>query len=203
MIRGMISASSYNHTATPAVEQARRVWIQAAGVLGFALLTAAGAMVRIPLPGTPVPFTLQTLFVVLAGLTLGTRLGLASMGFYLLLGMTGYHVFAAASWGAGTILGPTGGYLLGFVLAQPVLGHITRPARGGLPALLAAACAGNAVIFGAGLIWLHLWMHTSLAATLTMGLAPFVPGLIVKTLAAVAAGRFLQPVSRRYFVRRC
>ena len=200
MIQGMISASSYNHTAAPAVEQARRVWIQAAGVLGFALLTAAGAMVAIPLPGTPVPITLQTFFVILAGMTLGSRLGLASMGFYLLLGMTGYHVFAAASWGAGTVLGPTGGYLLGFVLAQPVIGHISRRARGRLPALLAAACAGNAVIFAAGLIWLHLWMHTSPAATLTMGLAPFVPGLVAKTFAAASGGRLLQPVSKRYFV---
>ena len=90
--------------------------------------------------------------------------------------------------------------MLGFVLAQPVIGHIARRGQGRLPVLLAAACAGNALIFAAGLTWLHLWMHTSPAATLTMGLAPFVPGLVGKTLAAAGGGWLLQPVSRRYFV---
>ena len=93
----------------------------AAGVIGFALLTALGAAVRIPLPFTPVPITLQTLFVLLAGVTLGPRLGAASMAFYLLLGTAGYHVFAGSErCGLQTIFGPTGGYLLGFLLAQPL-----------------------------------------------------------------------------------
>ena len=144
---------------------------------------------------------LQTLFVLAAGMVLGPRLGLASMGFYLLLGTTGYHVFAGASWGAATVFGPTGGYLLGFVLAQPVIGTVARLVRGRLPALLAAGVAGNAVIFAAGLVWLHLWLQTGMAGTLAMGLTPFVPGLLVKTLVAVSGGRLLQPVSRKYFVR--
>ncbi len=176
---------------SPAVNSLRRAWLPAAGVVAFALLTAAGAMVRIPVPGSPVPITLQTLFVLLAGMTLGPRLGAASMAFYLLLGMTGYHVFAAASWGAGTVLGPTGGYLLGFVLAQPVVGGIARLGNGRWPALLAAAVAGYAVIFAAGLVWLNLWTGADWSATLAMGLAPFVPGTIVKTVAAVAGGMAL------------
>ena len=184
---------------TSTVGQARRVWIQAAGVVGFALLTTVGAAVKIPVPGTPVPITLQTLSVILAGMTLGSRLGMVSMGFYLLLGMTGYHVFAVASWGPGTMFGATGGYLLGFVLAQPVIGRLTQAGRGRLHGLLVAAVGGNAVIFGAGLIWLHLWLQTGLIETVSMGLVPFVPGLIAKTLAAVGGGHLLQPLSQRYF----
>ncbi|MHC4234292.1 MAG: biotin transporter BioY, partial [Planctomycetota bacterium] len=81
------------HVVAPAAG-ADRVWLQAAGVVGFALLTAVGAKIALPVPGSPVPITLQTLFVLLAGMTLGPRLGAVSMGFYVLLGMTGYHVFA-------------------------------------------------------------------------------------------------------------
>lgn len=168
-------------------------------MIGFALATAVAAAVQIPLPGTPVPFTLQTLVVLLAGMTLGSRLGTAAMVFYMLLGMAGYHVFAAAAWGAGTVFGPTGGYLLGFIVAQPVIGTLTRMGRRRLPGLLAAAIAGNAVIFALGLIWLHLWMDTSPAGTVAMGLLPFMPGLVVKTMVAVGGGRLLQPLSRRHF----
>ena len=184
----------------------RRVWLQAAGVVGFALLTAAGAHLAVPVPGSPVPITLQTLFVLLAGMTLGPRFGALSMGFYLLLGMTGYHVFAAASWGQGNIFGATGGYLIGFVLAQPVIGALSRRSnspRASLTrlsmtsSLLAAALAGNLIIFTIGLVWLQLWMNTAPVQTLAMGLWPFVPGLVLKTAAAVAGGHALQPLARR------
>jgi biotin transport system substrate-specific component len=169
-------------------------------VVGFALLTAVGAKIALPVPGSPVPITLQTLFVLLAGMTLGPRLGAVSMGFYLLLGMTGYHVFAAASWGHGNVLGATGGYLAGFVIAQPVIGALVRrvdPPRASWSTLLVAALAGSVVIFAVGLVWLHLWMHTTPARTLEMGLWPFAPGLILKAALAVAGGRLLQPLARR------
>jgi biotin transport system substrate-specific component len=184
----------------------RRVWLQATGVVGFALLTAAGAHLVVPVPGSPVPITLQTLFVLLAGMTLGPRLGVLSMGFYLVLGMTGYHVFAAASWSQGNVFGATGGYLIGFVLAQPVIGALTRRSDSPRPSLtrlsvtsnlVAAALAGNLIIFTIGLAWLQLWMSTAPAQTLAMGLWPFVPGLVLKTAAAVAGGYALQPLARR------
>jgi biotin transport system substrate-specific component len=187
------------HVVAPAAG-ADRVWLQAAGVVGFALLTAVGAKIALPVPGSPVPITLQTLFVLLAGMTLGPRLGAVSMGFYLLLGMTGYHVFAAASWGHGNVLGATGGYLAGFVIAQPVIGALVRrvhPPRASWSTLLVAALAGSVVIFAVGLVWLHLWMHTTPARTLEMGLWPFAPGLILKAALAVAGGRLLQPLARR------
>ena len=182
--------------------------VRAAGVVGFALLTAVGAHVAVPLPGTPVPMTLQTLFVLLAGMTLGPRLGLASMAFYLLLGTAGYHVFALGAWGLPTVFGVTGGYLIGFVVAQPVLGVLSRPGAvmddeqrrlRGWPRVLAAVLAGQAVIYGCGLLWLAAWLRTGPVETLLLGLVPFLPGCAVKTAMAVVAGRWALPRLRAVF----
>jgi biotin transport system substrate-specific component len=185
------------------VESNQRAGIltQAMGVVGFALATAVCANVQVPLPGTPVPMTLQTLCVLLAGVTLGPRLGLLSMAFYLLLGTTGYHAFAGGAWGLTTVAGATGGYLIGFVLAQPALGQIAQNAGHTWRSLAVAVISGNAVIFGCGLTWLWIWSGGSLAHALAWGLWPFVPGLVVKSLLAIGLGglalRKLRPLFGR------
>ena len=185
------------HDNTEAVSASRvhsrnLVLLRVAGVVGFALLTAVGANIAIPLPHTPVPMTLQTLFVLLAGLTLGPRLGLVSMAFYLLLGSVGYHVFALGSWGLPSLIGSTGGYLLGFVLAQPIIGVLSRPRTGGhspsYGRLLVAILAGHAVIFACGLIWLAAWLHIGVTETLLLGLVPFIPGGVIKAVLAFGVG---------------
>jgi biotin transport system substrate-specific component len=174
-------------------------WIRIAGVVGFALATAASAAIAIPLPGTPVPMTLQTLIVLLAGVTLGPRLGLVSMAFYLLLGTTGYHVFAAGNWGLSTVFGATGGYLIGFVLAQPVIGAMTRAPVRTWSQLLPALLLGNAIIFGCGLSWLALWSGGGVQQALAWGLWPFVPGLLLKTGLALGVGQLTLRRFRRLF----
>jgi biotin transport system substrate-specific component len=202
------------NVAAAAVSPRARVLWGAAGVVGFALLTALGAQVAIPLPHTPVPMTLQTLVVLLAGVTLGPRLGLASMAFYLLLGLAGHHVFAENRWGLHTLLGCDGGYLLGFVLAQPVIGWLARGAapftgRGREPSttrlgaqasaqvswrrLCAAVLLGNVVIFGLGLLWLSRWLHIGVQEALAKGLWPFLVGDLLKMSLAIAAGRVILP----------
>jgi biotin transport system substrate-specific component len=172
-----------------------RVWYGAAGVVGFAALTAIGAHVAIPLPYTPVPITLQTLVVLLAGITLGPRLGLASMGLYLLLGTVGYRVFADQGWGWPALCGATGGYLLGFVAAQPLIGRLAR--RGTWHSLLAASFAGNAVILGCGTIWLAVCLGLDAQTALAKGLWPFLLGDALKTALAATAGRAALPYARR------
>ncbi len=167
-------------------ESSSSVLVKAAGVAGFALLTGLAAQVAIPLPHTPVPITLQTLVVTLAGITLGPWLGAASMAFYLLLGVCGTYVFAAGSWGFETILGARGGYLLGFLLAQPLLGWLARPTTRPLWGVVAGLVAAKVVIFGCGLIGLQLALGGTLNETLQRGLYPFLPGDVVKTLAALA-----------------
>lgn len=179
------------NTLTPGAQApaAGGVWLRVAGVVGFALATAVGARIAIPLPTTPVPITLQTLFVLLTGISLGPRLGTLSMAFYLLLGTTGYHVFAGANWGLQTICGPTGGYLLGFIIAQPIIGRLSRAEHNTWAGLPAAVLAGNAIIFACGLSWLALWSGAGWQQTLQWGLWPFLPGLFVKALLVLGLGR--------------
>ncbi|MCC7388664.1 MAG: biotin transporter BioY [Phycisphaerales bacterium] len=166
----------------------------------FALLTSLAAQASIPLPPDWVPMSLQTLAVLCAALCLGPRLGAVSMLLYLLLGVLGGAVFAQGSKGFAVLLGQTGGYLVGFVLCQPVVGMIARrrdgAARGWL-AMIAAVLAGNAVVFGLGVPWLALTNGYGPGRALEGGFYPFIPGLIVKSIGAVAIGRLAAPLASR------
>ena len=126
-------------------------------VLSFALLTWAGARLSVPLPFTPVPGTLQTLAVLLAGGLLGARAGAASQAAYLFMGVAGLPVFALPGGGPAYFLGPTGGYLAGFVVAAFVSGWLTSSLRGlGVRGALIAFVAGSAAIHACGLAWLSV-----------------------------------------------
>ena len=92
----------------------------------FAALTAAGAYIQIPMPFSPVPVTLQVFFVLLAGSILKSKWGSLSMIVYTLLGIAGLPVFAGGSSGIGVLLGPTGGYIVGFILAAYVIGKLSE-----------------------------------------------------------------------------
>src|SRR5215218_10494992 len=115
------------------------------------LLTAAAAQVSIPLPFTPVPFTLQPMVVLVGGAALGSRLGMASQVLYLALGMAGFPVFAASAvlpQGMLRLFGPTGGYLMSYPFAAFVTGALAERGfdRSYRTSLLAMA-AGLAVVF--------------------------------------------------------
>lgn len=166
----------------------------------FALLTSLGAQIHVPLPPDGVPMTLQTLAVLCAALCIGPRWGLISMLMYLAIGIVGGAVFAEGSKGLGVLLGQTGGYLLGFVLCQPVVGRIARRPDGavrGWLAMVAAVMAGNAIIFGLGVPWLAVTNGYGPARALEGGLYPFLPGLVVKTAGAVVIGRIAAPHAMR------
>lgn len=169
------------------------------GIVGFALLTALGAQVYVPLPQTPVPITLQTLVVMLAGITLGPRLGFASMVFYLLLGTAGYAVFAEARWGFGAILGATGGYLLGFALCQPLIGWCTRRANATWRDLIGANLVGHAVVFACGLAWLKIFLGVGWGEAVQLGLVPFLPGCALKVVLGVLIGKAVLPAARYWW----
>ena len=95
----------------------------------FAALTAAGAYIQIPIPFSPVPVTLQVFFVLLAGSMLKSKWGSLSMVVYTLLGVAGLPVFAGGSSGMGVLLGPTGGYIFGFILAAYLIGKLSEKAE--------------------------------------------------------------------------
>jgi biotin transport system substrate-specific component len=175
--------------------------VRAAAVLFATVATIAAAQVSIPLPFTPVPFTLQPMVVLLAGAALGPRLGLVSQVFYLALGLAGLPVFAASPvlpQGIARLLGPTGGYLMGYPFAAFVAGALAQRGfdRRYLTSVLAMA-AGLAVVFTAGVCWLAFGVpHAGMSAAVATGLVPFLPADIVKIFLAAtvlpAAWRFLR-----------
>ena len=154
-------------------------------VVGFALALAAAAHVAIPLPGTPVPFTLQPFLVVLAGLWLSPRAAVSSMILYLAAGAAGAPVWAPVGLpGAARLLGPTGGYLLAYPVAAWAAATIARRARG-YRGRLVAAIAGMAVIYTGGIAQLAM-LTGSMAASLVLGAAPFAALDLVMCLVAAA-----------------
>lgn len=157
----------------------------------LAALTAVGAFLHVPIG--PAPVTLQPYFVLLAGYTLGWRRGLACMGLYLAAGLLGLPVFSGGRSGFAHLLGPTGGYLLGFVLAAGLAGLATRRREENLGWVrgLAWAAAGLLVAYGFGLVQLKLALGLSWGKALTVGVAPFLPWDALKAAAAVASYRFL------------
>jgi len=146
-----------------------------AGVALLALL----AQVRLQLG--PVPFTGQTLGVLLLGAAYGARLGAMTTGVYLLLGAIGLPLFTGGHAGVAYLLGPTGGYLLGFVAAAALLGALAE--RGWDRSLLGAAAGmliASVVIYACGLVWLHAVVGGSWWKAVQLGILPFLLGDAVK-----------------------
>jgi biotin transport system substrate-specific component len=167
--------------------------IRVASVLLLAAMTAAASQVAIPLPFTPVPFTLQPMIVLLGGAALGSRLGMSAQVVYLLAGIAGLPVFAASPvlpQGVLRLLGPTGGYLMSYPFAAFLAGLLAERGfdRRYVTSVLAMA-AGLSVVFASGVLWLA-WFARPAAAGLDValrtGLYPFLPADIFKILVAAA-----------------
>ena len=167
--------------------------IRVAAVCLIAALTAAAAQVSIPLPFTPVPFTLTPMVVLLGGAALGSRLGMSSQILYLIAGIVGLPVFAASATlpqGPLRLLGPTGGYLMSYPFAAFVAGWLAERGfdRRYLTSVIAMA-AGLALIFACGVLWLAWFARPAAAGldtALRTGLYPFLPADIFKILVAAA-----------------
>jgi biotin transport system substrate-specific component len=154
----------------------------------FAGLMAVGAFVTVPLG--PVPFTLQVFAVLLTGLVLGSRAAARSVMVYLLLGLVA-PVYAGATGGFAVLLGPTGGYLIGFLPATAIAG-LSRRYETGWSGSLGIALLGLAALYAVGASWLALQLHLdTLSSALTTGVFPFLPFDVAKTLLAVAVARGL------------
>jgi biotin transporter BioY len=150
-------------------------------IVGGSVLVAVAAHVEIPLD--PVPITGQTFAVLLIGALIGSARGALSLAAYLVQGMAGLPVFAGGVGGAAHVVGPTGGYLIGFVAAALVVGWLTERgwARRPVTAIVALA-AGNAVIYLFGLTWLARFVPPG--DVLELGLIPFVAGDVLKLVLA-------------------
>jgi biotin transport system substrate-specific component len=161
--------------------RARHIFLIVAGTLVIYL----AARVSIPVPGSPVPVTGQTFGVLLVGGALGFRRGLASTLLYVGLGLVGLPFFADGKAGLTVLIGSTGGYLVGFVLAAALVGRLAelgwdRRIGGAIGAML----IGNAVIYVVGLPWLAAVGGYDAATAIAYGLTPFLVGDAIKLLLA-------------------
>lgn len=157
----------------------------------LAALVAVGAFLHAPIG--PAPITLQPFFVFLAGFVLGWRRGMACLGLYLAAGLLGLPVFSGGRSGFAHLLGPTGGYLLGFVFCAGLAGLATRERCStlGWGRGLAFAAAGLLAVYGCGLIQLKYALGLTWTKAAAVGIAPFLPWDAGKAAAAVASYRFL------------
>ena len=158
----------------------------------MAALMAAGAYLAIPVG--PVPIVLQNMFVFLAGLLLGSRWGLASVAVYLLTGAAGLPVFAGGMGGIGRIIGPTGGYLVGYLPAVFIIGFLSEkgPARMGRD--VTAMICGTVVLYACGVSWLKILTGMTWSKTLAAGMYPFLVGDALKIASAAVIAKALRPI---------
>jgi biotin transport system substrate-specific component len=152
-------------------------------VLGFFLLVTLAAQVRIPVPGTEVPMTLQLLGVSLAGLLLSPNQAAAALSTYLVFGTAGLPVFSPGSTG---LWGPTGGYLVGFIPAAWLMSVLRGRDDTGVSRLFGAGAVGVVVIFVCGIGWRIAWLAGDWRLALQTGLLPFALKAMVELCLAVA-----------------
>jgi biotin transport system substrate-specific component len=159
--------------------------LRKAAVLVVAGSFALAVSAKLQVPFWPVPMTMQSLVVLLIGLGLGNRLGVATILAYLAEGLVGLPVFAGATAGPGYMVGPTGGYLLGFLLAVAFVGWLADRGWGrGIGRLSATLVLGHVLLFIPGVLWLAVLFGWSKAAA--VGVTPFIAASILKTALGVA-----------------
>lgn len=149
----------------------------------FGALTAIGAYLIIPLH--PVPITFQTLFTYLAGILLGGYTGALSQIVYVLLGIIGLPVFAGGKAGLGVLLGPSGGFLIGFIIGAFVIGKMVEARKEpGFVWICLSILLGSIFIYIPGVIQLAMAAKLSFYKALLIGVVPYLPGDLLKMLAA-------------------
>lgn len=179
-------------SATPVASARNRaveIGSQIAIVVGASFFVAVCARMYIPLPGTPVPLTVQNLGVLLVGLALGSRRGFAALALYLAEGAAGLPVFSPHGLGGiAQVLGPTGGYLIAYPFVAALAGYIFEHGKPTFARAAFGSFAGEVLLFTFGISWLYVLTH-SLARALSFGLYWFIFAEIIKIMLAAGAVR--------------
>lgn len=162
----------------------------------FAALIAVGAFIAIPIG--PVPIVMQNFFVLLTGLLLGPRWGLAACGVYLLAGGLGLPVFAGGTGGLGRFFGPTGGYLLAYLPAVFLAGWISQDKKNAMVWDTIAMILASMVIYGLGVSWLKFSTGMGWPKSVAVGMLPFLLGDGLKIIAALMVARAARPMIGHY-----
>lgn len=153
--------------------------------------------ITMPLPFSPVPVSLANLAIFLSLFVLGMKKGALSYVIYLLLGLVGLPVFSAFTGGPGKLLGPTGGYLIGFLFMAVISGIFIDKWSDNMLVCMLGMMLGTVVCYLFGTVWLSFQGHMSFSTALAAGVLPFVPGDIAKMLIAAIAGRQIRKRLRK------
>jgi biotin transport system substrate-specific component len=163
----------------------------------FSALCCAGAYIALPLG--PVPLALGNFFALLAGLLLGPLWGSVSVAMYLFIGALGFPVFSGGRGGIAVLIGPTGGYLAGYLIGAFCAGLIAKALKGRAEgrraklSIVLATCTGYALVLGLGLLWLKFIGRLDWGKALAVGLLPFLPGDVIKVVLSVLIASSLGP----------
>ncbi len=179
-----------------------KAWQKGLFALSIASLTGAMAQVRVVLPWSPVPITLQTFVVLLSGVLLCRKWGAISQALYVGIGVLGMPWFTGYNSGLQALTGPTGGYIAGFILSALLIGYFTDTygkSRSFFPMLGLMVFANFIIIYGLGLAQLSLYLSwvkgvkISLPTLFWMGVIPFIPGDLTKAIVAAAIALAIMP----------
>ncbi len=186
------SAPAYHTIIKPS-----SIWMELPILIGFNLILVASAYLSFNLPFSPVPVTGQTLGVLLIAMAVGRVRGTAVVMAYIAEGAAGLPVFAGGKAGVAALMGPTGGYLMGFIAAAMVVGYLSDKGwfTGYIKSVIAMTL-GTITIIMFGLPWLSMYVPTG--AVLTTGLVPFIPGAIVK----LGIGSLILPTIMKFVGRK-
>ena len=150
--------------------------------------------ISLPIPISPVPVSLGFFAVYLTVYILGMKMGSVSVLIYVLLGFVGLPVFTGFSGGIGKVLGPTGGYIIGYLFMAPIMGFFIDKWKTNYVLTILGMVLGTAVCYLFGTLWLAYQGGMSFSAALAAGVLPFIPADIAKLILAVLVG---EPVRRR------
>jgi biotin transport system substrate-specific component len=192
----MEAVDTHHGVMIEAVWRPSGVGREVALILGGSLLIALSAQLQVVLPFSPVPITGQTFAVLLLGALYGSRRGPATVVTYLALGAMGLPVFAGGTFGAARLVGPTAGYLVGFLAAAFVVGFLSERGWDRKPWTTAVSMLlGNGMIYVAGVLWLSRFVGWQ--AVLSTGVLPFLAGDALK----IALATILLPTCWKHIGR--
>jgi len=162
----------------------------------FAALSAASGFLSFPLPGTPIPIVLQNMMTVLSGLILGPGLGTASTAFFVTAGLLGLPVFNGGTGGLAKLMGPTGGFIIGYALASLTAGLVAGKPRTGrdirLVRIILASLPAYVVMYIPGVIHFMRSLDKTFGETMAMCVLPYLPGDALKMVLGVLIARPLR-----------
>lgn len=154
----------------------------------MAAVTCVLGPLSIPLPFSPVPISFTNLAIYFSVMLLGWKRGTVSYLIYLLIGLVGVPVFSGFTSGPGKLLGPTGGYLIGFILMALISGWFIEHFDGKLPLYFVGMVLGTIATYALGTVWLAYVAHLDLKAAFVAGVLLYIPGDVIKMVIATLAG---------------